>query len=427
MGEAKRRKQLGLMPTVFPFEAELHRDGTVRLVRGPEDAAQQALIEEALRGSQAFGAGWDAEFRSVSVIMDRSGRRYDTASDVEAIAVPEWRRLSGDLALGSSQPSEGDAAIPVEGGLVRLREQRHSFDGEKWEALPRQRDPQRVMDALQTHGAFRLRGDPLGQFQVEQWQEGRIDIDPEPPEEALEALESFVRDLHGAAPQEWAELHRYVLEGRGDQEELEEAQWQPPLARRVPVEVRRSAPLQNPLGGAAGYFRDLEFYLLPGASYTHDGETWHSYDDPDAEPQEDGLAPELAEFFDMNMVTVTVHADGRVEWDEAQDIPEERAQSVREDLVDSTGAGDAPAWADWTRTMLSEVFGDELNLPGGADFPVPVAVRLDLPRDVLGDDSPLSQTYIESEVTFDGQTWRDLYEEEIPEELAAFAAGQQRN
>ncbi|SEJ03715.1 hypothetical protein SAMN04488058_103161 [Deinococcus reticulitermitis] len=427
MGEAKRRKQLGLMPTVLPFEAELGRDGTVRLVRGPEDAGQRSLIEGALRGSQAFGTGWDAEFRAVSVIMDRSGRRYDTAADVGDIEVPELRRLTGELALGSSSPAEGDAAIPVEGGLVRLREQRHSFGGQKWDTLPRQRDPQRVMEALQTHGAFRLRGEGLGQYQVEQWREGRIDIDPEPPEEALEALEHFVRDLHGATPDEWADLHRYVLEGREDKTELEEAQWNPPLARRVPVEVRRSAPLQNPLGGAAGYFRDLEFYLLAGASYTHDGETWHSYDDPDAEPQEDGLSPELAEFFDMNMVTVTVHADGRVEWDEDQDIPEEHAQAIRGDLAASTGAGDPQAWADWTRTMLEEVFGEELKFPEDTEFPVPVAVRLDLPRDVLGDDSPLSQTYIESEVTFDGETWRDLYDEEVPEELAALAAGQEGN
>lgn len=424
MGEAKRRKQLGLMPTVFPFEAELHRDGEVRLVRGPEGAGQRALIEGALRDSQSFGAGWDAEYRSVMVLSDRSGRRYDTAADVEGVAVPQWRRLTGDLALGSAQPSEGDAAIPVEGGLVRLREQRHSFDGQKWDALPRPRDPQRMLAGLQTHGAFQLRGESLGQFQIEHWPEGRIDIDPEPPEEALEALESFVRDWHGAAPEEWAELHRSALE---DQEaEPEEAQRQPPLARRVGIEVRRSAPLQSPFSGAVGYFRDLEFYLLPGASYTHDGETWHSYEDPDAEPEEDSLSPELAEFFDMNMVTVTVHADGRVEWDEDQDIPDEHAQAIRGDLQASTGAGDAPAWADWTRTMLEEVFGEELKLPEEADFPVPLAVRLDLPRDVLGDDSPLSQTYIESEVTFDGEHWRDLYEEELPEELAAFAAGQER-
>ena len=107
MGEAKRRKQLGLMPTVFPFRAELGRDGEVWVLQGPEDAGQRALIEKALRDSQSFGAAWDAEYRTVSVLGSRSGERYATREDVERIPVPALRQLDGELALGSAGQSQG--------------------------------------------------------------------------------------------------------------------------------------------------------------------------------------------------------------------------------------------------------------------------------------------------------------------------------
>jgi len=127
------------------------------------------------------------------------------------------------------------------------------------------------------------------------------------------------------------------------------------------------------------------------------------------------------------MMTVTVHSDGRVEWDEDEELSEDDIRQLQTDLAESTGAGNPQAWAEWNRTMLQEVLGTELTVPDGEPLPVPVAIRLDIPRDVLGDDSPLAQTYMESEVTFDGETWRDLYSEEVPEELLPFAAGQESN
>ena len=46
--------------------------------------------------------------------------------------------------------------------------------------------------------------------------------------------------------------------------------------------------------------------------------------------------------------------------------------------------------------------------------------RLAIGTDALHDDDPLSQTFMESEVSFDGTTWRDLYDEDLPPELGAF-------
>ena len=117
---------------------------------------------------------------------------------------------------------------------------------------------------------------------------------------------------------------------------------------------------------------------------------------------------------------VTVYADGRVEWDE-NEIPDEHADRLRTELRDTTGAGTPDDWAKWTRQMLENVYAEELVIPEGTDLPVPTAVRLDIPLDALTDPDPLAQTFMESEVTFDGQAWRDLYDEEVPDELRAYS------
>ncbi|MDO4246750.1 MAG: hypothetical protein Q4C89_12065 [Deinococcus sp.] len=426
MGEAKRRKQLGLMPTIYPFKVRLDRDGQTEWLQGaPADVQPQ--LDRLMREGFTVGDAWDAEYRTLHVLTDYSGTRYDTQADLARIAVPRWRQIEGELALGGQPGQLLDSELPIEGGKVRLRERSTSFDGETWQPLIAPRDPQHMLKMLNTHPAFRLEGEVLGQYQADHWQAGRIDISPDLPENApeglLEYLEELVSELHGQTPQEWQQLHAEALE-TFEVEQAEDADT-PPVARRLFFELRRAAPLQTPVPPVGG-FGGLEVHLLDGMAYSPDGEVWHPYEDPE-QTFENALAPELAEFFDLNVVTVTVHADGRLEWDEDDELSEDDIQQLKTDLLESTGAGDPAAWKTWTHQALTETFGEELNLPADADFPVPVAVRLDIPRDVLGDDNPLSQTYMESEVTFDGENWRDLYDEEIPEELLPFAAGQGSN
>uniref|UniRef100_UPI0028699921 hypothetical protein n=1 Tax=Deinococcus sp. TaxID=47478 RepID=UPI0028699921 len=297
-----------------------------------------------------------------------------------------------------------------EGGHLRLRGQQHSTDGVTWEAPTPPRDPDAFMRLLQDNPAFDLQGEVMAQVHAEHWFEGRIDLDPEPPEDLLEATEEIVREWHGATAQDWAEYHR-ELGSEGV-----------PLARRTVFELRRPAPLQSPLSRVYAIRQGVEFYAMEtGSAYTLDGEEWVAYD-PDDSPLSTGtLPPELASLFDldMNTVSVTVYADGRLEWDDA-DVPAERLDALNQNLRDATGAGDPADWAAWTKAVLGETYGDELNVPDGAALPVPVAVKLDIPSDALEDDDPLSQTFMESEVTFDGVTWRDLYDEEPPQELDAF-------
>ncbi|MFD1730517.1 hypothetical protein ACFSC4_04560 [Deinococcus malanensis] len=115
MGEAKRRKQLGLMPEVHAFEAHMDADGAVTFTRVPQDAALRDLIEGALKVSQPYGAAWDSEYRTSYVMAGRPDRFLETAEDVQAIPVPPLRRFSGDLVLGKAATEGTGMSFPVEG------------------------------------------------------------------------------------------------------------------------------------------------------------------------------------------------------------------------------------------------------------------------------------------------------------------------
>lgn len=422
MGEAKRRKQLGLMPTVHPFEAAIAPDGTVTLRRGPDDAALRERLLAALRETQPGGAAWPAAFRRAHVLAGLAEQPLETVADLEAIAVPPHRRLSGELVLGFD-PARLERSLtalreyaPLEGGAaLRVRVREHSHDGERWESLPEPADPLDGLRHLMRHPLAREQGRLVATLRAEQWREGRIDFDLEPPEDLLEDLEALVREWHGAAPDLWAQRHAETLE-------LPEDEWEDapvPVARRLTLELRGETPLGSPF--AVAHLGGWEVHLDPERSaYSLDGETWLPYGDPDAVPAEDGpgeFGELLTSMLDVETVPVTVWADGRIEW-AGDAVPAEQAGRVRDDLRGATGAGDPDAWAAWTRALLTETFADEAPwLAAQARLPDVQAVRLDLPADALADPDDPAQYFIESEVSFDAQNWRDLYGEEVPEEL----------
>lgn len=418
MGEAKRRKQLGLMPTLFPFEAELTADAKTTLVRGPEDPKLQAAVVQALEDTQLAGAAWDSEYRTALLLTGRPHGRVSTTQDAAAIPVPPLRRITGEIVLNRTPESVDGPALPIPGGVVRLRDQQHSFDGQKWESFPAVRNVARIRQVLNEHPAFNIDGEVIGQFGVEHWAEGRIDVDPEPPAGALEVLEEIAREWHGDTPEKWAAYHAELVPDS-----------EPPAMRRTFFELRQPAPLQNPTRSIMSIRGGFEVYPLTEPMYSLDGETWLNYDDPDAEPQEDDFLQAFSDMLNMETVSVTVHADGRVEWDEEADIPASQEERVRAELKAATGAGEPEKWSEWTRQVMMDTFQtpeDQEALANG-ELPVPVAVRLDLAKDALEDPDPLSQTFIESEITFDGETWRDLYDEEMPPELLLAIANMKPN
>ncbi|MBI0444610.1 hypothetical protein [Deinococcus sp. DB0503] len=424
MGEAKRRKQLGLMPIVHPFVAELDAAGNVTLRSGPEDAALREQIIAALRETQPAGDAWARSYRRQYIMAGLPDKLIRTREDLEAIPVPPLRRLTGELVFNLDPKTlRGNPLrtvqeyLPLEdGAFLHLRRQETSGDGQRWESLPETDNPFEGLQYLMQHPLAHEKGALVATYDATQWREGRIDFEPDPPEEQLEELERIVREWHGETPEAWAQTHFESL----DLPEEEEDESLIPTARRVRLELREPVPLGSVFNVAFTSLGEHGVHIpLENRFYTLDGETWHAYDDPETELEdEDGdLGEFLQNMLDVETVEVTVWADGRVAW-AAGDIPEDQAVRVREDLLRATGAGNPDAWAAFTEEVLRDMF--TLDTPALEDvdaLPVPQALRIDIPVDALTDPDPLAQAFIESEVTFDGQTWRDLYGE-LPEELA---------
>ena len=419
MGEAKRRKQLGLMPTVHPFEAVLDTEGNVTLARGPEDAALREQLLSALRETQPTGAAWATEYRREYIMAGLPQKLIETRADLEAIAVPALRRLTGELVFNPDRRAlEADSQNlkreyhALEGGAyLRVRREEHSSDGARWGALPQASMQERLQYLIQ-HPLAGEGGEVQATYQAEHWLEGRIDIEPDPPAEQLDDLENLVRMWHGETAEDWAESHAGALEVSG----VEADESQVPVARRVQIELRELTPFSLPLSVLSEYG-----VALDSVAYTLDGETWLSYDDPDETLDEGGS--ELGELFsqmlDVETVPVTVWADGRVEWEEGS-LPGEHADRIRDELLQATGAGNPEAWATFTGGVLRDMFSDEApHLAEHAALPVPVGMKIDLPADSIQDPEDPAQYFIESEVTFDGEHWRDLYGEDVPEELSS--------
>ncbi|MPY65552.1 hypothetical protein F8S09_02435 [Deinococcus sp. SDU3-2] len=407
------------MPTTFPVEVRA-TNGEVTLTGGPDDPAVRERVLEGLRSALPGGATWEQGYRQLHLMMGRGAEPVATPEDLAAIPVPAQRRLTGDLVLGArSTPHD---VLPLgEGASLRVRTSETSHDGDTWEPLAL---PEDGMEHLLRHPLARERGPLLGTLTAEHWREGRIDLDAEPPEALLEPLEDLVREWNGEG-EEWRERHLELLDGGTDADAV-------PQAIRTRLELR-GLPLlpssANEPHAVIGEGEDaLAVYLSPLA-YTLDGEDWLPYGGAEGEALDSssGFGDLLTQMLDVQTVPVTVWADGRVEWPEG-DVPQEQADRVRGDLRSATGAGDPAAWAEWTRTLLAETFADEApDLTERGNLPAVQGVRLDLPTDSLTDPDDPAQYFIESEVTFDGQTWRDLYAEELPEELREEGEGSAAN
>ncbi|MDO4264015.1 MAG: hypothetical protein Q4C67_07445, partial [Deinococcus sp.] len=148
---------------------------------------------------------------------------------------------------------------------------------------------------------------------------------------------------------------------------------------------------------------------------------WYSYVDPTAEPTESELSEFFSQILDLGTVEVTVMADGRVSWNE-DEVAADHADRLRHDLLEQTGAGDPDRWAEFARTALVDAYEDTApflaDIPA-ADFPVPRGLKLDVPLDAIEDAEHPNELLFESQVTFDGASWTDIYLEELPAELLA--------
>ena len=365
----------------------------------PDEEGLQGKVVQALAQSQPFGEAWAAAYRTQFLLSGAAENAVVTLEDVQGIPVPHWRRFQGEL--------QGNNVTITSGAL--------SVDGETWQAFPAVDDTSEEA----RHPAFKLPGEVVGQFFTLQWREGRIDIEPDPPGDMLELLESVVQALNGDGNAAWKERHAAL---GGPVNVL-------PDAKRCTFEVRKLAPLFAPANPPFARQFGLEFWPLVPLEYSTDGKKWVKYpieadetpetlapaaigdaqDDPmkalaalmSGESSDDGDDGEdpfgmLSSLFEMNAAPVTVHADGRVEWAEG-DIDAEHAEALRQSLRRSTGAGDAVAWAG-RMTELS---------PEGAS--APVAVRMQVMKQLLtAAPGMLDQSYAPTAVSLDGVNWVEL-------------------
>lgn len=435
------------MPQTHPFEVELlaqpgGEGWQLEWLRAPQGELAR-MLEVGLREALPGPAAWPAEYRTRWVAAGRPTDFLNSVDDVEAIRVPERLRLSGELLTGfdprSLKNRDDDAASRFvllgsegageggEGGhtALHLREQQVAFgDGPgRWEPLPSAALGERALNFLMQHPIARERGALQATYQVTHHREGLVTVDPEPPAELLGALEVLAQTLHGQSEEAWAAAHRQMVERTEWADEAgRDLPQGAPAARRLTFELRGRAPLNTPLTTPVGEWGELVILVGQGSTeFSPDGAVWYSYVDPSAEPTESELSEFFNQILDLGTVEVTVMADGQVSWDESE-VAAEHAERLRRDLLEQTGAGDPVRWAEFARVALVDAYEDTApflaDLPA-ADFPVPQGLRLDVPLDAIEDAEHPNELLFESQVTFDGASWTDIYLDELPAELLA--------
>lgn len=369
-------------PPPLPFEIVLENDGRITVMQAPEGDDAMNAIANAMIQTQPFGDGWAGEYRTLHVLSGAAAGPVQTLADVQAIAVPHWRRLRGEL----------------RGTQLTLTEREVSDDGQTWRPYPAVEESDLSREA--GHPAFGITGAPLERFNAVQWREGRIDVEPDPPEDVLELLEYVIQTFNGTG-EGWKVRHEQF---GGDPGKV-------PEAKRATFEVRQLAPLYSPSEPPFARQSNLEFWPLLPLEYSADGKKWIAYpisSDPDAalpasaadskgEEGEDDPFGLLSQLFDMQSVSATVNENGDVTWEDGE-IPEQHAEALRGHIREATGAGDAATWAERTQALLPE------GVTG-----TPKAVRVQVMKALL-DSAPgmMAQSFAPVALTTDGQTWHDL-------------------
>ncbi|AWN22721.1 hypothetical protein DKM44_05310 [Deinococcus irradiatisoli] len=411
MGDAKRRKALGLMPTLHPFEVLIDDSGELSFVQQPSGQTERDQLTQALHLSVAVGEQWAQEYRTDYVMAGLPQERLTTREDVEQIPVPTRRRWVGDLAIwpsGVRNPSASDVKVPgTDNTWLHVRTRQHAFENQAWTQLQVPENVEEMLGYLFQHPALQLEGEAVARYRAEQVRGGELTWLPEPPEAQREALDALAREWHGETAQEWADLHAERLNEEPGLSEV-------PQALRSMFELRKPAPLRSFVAPPFDTVDGLEVFPVEAEQfYSLDGQSWQPYPVPEAAEDD-----EYGDFNDVETFSATVWSDGRVSWPEDA-LEAGHAERLRQDLRSYTGAGDPDAWATYAGGVLRS-FYDLDDLQAGA-LPPPRGIRISVPvelyEDLAADEAHAFEAQvIEDELTFDGQTWFDLYED-LPDDL----------
>lgn len=285
MGEAKRRKQLGLMPTIYSYEVQKMGDEIV-MVSGPDDSAKREQILETLRRHLKDELAWEKNYRRQYVMAGMPQKLLHTAKDVEAIPVPPYRRWTGELLENYVPQQAGGLSLaliteyaPVESGKrpdergswVHLKEE-FSFDGKQWSDFPEPANPFEALQYLLQHPVTRVKGELVGTYQHEHHSDGRQSFVPEPSAEHREKLEKLMQSWNGSTPEEWREIYYEAINADPDTEEAV------PVAIRTVIELRQPAPMPGLSGIALDTLGGLDVFVpYEGRLVSFDGESWEEY------------------------------------------------------------------------------------------------------------------------------------------------------
>lgn len=326
MGEAKRRKQLGLMPEVENRDVIIHRGGKVE-----GDAVPDAVLERLTTWAET-NERWDARYRTSFIGAGIPRELLNTADELRAIPVPGAMRLrlgllSGSPAWREKELAENPDAFFEEAGEKRrqlnVRATEYEFEGQ-WAELP-EFDPQEALRYLTQHPA--VMAPPPGQdVAVSVWrggeQGGRVSFDPEPDAGQQDALAAAARELLGSSDETWLEDHHSLLD-----DTIDEHNEAPPLARRVVLRLSPAPLVLSPAVQVLARSGELDVSYRPGGEgYSQDGEHWHDY--PEASDRDAQLQAMLEQMGlsgtpDLQALLAQVAADAADE-DAADDRTDDR-------------------------------------------------------------------------------------------------------
>ncbi len=301
MGEAKRRKQLGLMPTVENREVVITRGGDVS-----GDTLPPAVLERLTAWAET-GPRWDARYRTTYIGTGLPRELLNTEDELMNIPVPDRMRLKLGLLSGSAQWLAQEQETSPEsffddGGQPRqlnVRATEYDYNGQ-WGEMP-EFEPDSTLRYLTQHPA--VVAPPKGTaYVVTVWhggeRDGQTEIEPEPDAEHKDALVQAAQVFLGESDEDWLEDHESNLGGFSamlDEAGLDEAEEDPvsegetesedadadeaaPLARRLTLTLSPVPLVLSPTVQMLARSGDMDVvYTQSQEAYSMDGETWTDY------------------------------------------------------------------------------------------------------------------------------------------------------
>ena len=303
MGEAKRRKQLGLMPQIENHDVILHRDGSV------SDHALPGAVMQRLSTWAETGERWDARYRTSFIGTGLPRELLKTEDELMDIPVPERMRLRLGLLSGSpawlerEREHNPDAFFEDDDGqtrrLLNVRATEYDYNGQ-WAELP-DFEAGSTLRYLMQHPA--VTAPPKGEsYAVTVWRggerAGQVTFEPQPAAEHQEAMAQAAIELLGDTDEAWMEDHLNLLADAPDGEGLtgsegvtagedpaggkpegdQDDQGAAPLARRTALLLSPVPLVLSPGVQVLARSGEMDIVFDPQAeAYSLGGDTWSDY------------------------------------------------------------------------------------------------------------------------------------------------------